>query len=78
MRNQGGKGISGQADTPSSHRPETTALAQTLWAKGQVVAEREPWVRGQCEHLEELSQKLGCVKGLAWLKKATGAQGEAK
>ena len=78
MRNQGGKGISGQTDTPSSHRPETTTLAQTLWAKGQVVAEREPRVRGQCEHLEELSWELDCVKGSAWLKKATGAQGEAK
>ncbi|KAJ8791908.1 hypothetical protein J1605_004133 [Eschrichtius robustus] len=59
----------------SGLRPETTTLAQTLWAKGQVVAEREPWVRGQCEHLEELSWELDCVKGSAWLKKATGAQG---
>lgn len=63
--------------TPSSCRRKVTALVQTLWATGQFVAEREPWVRRQCEQLEELSQQLDCVKGLAWPKRATGAQGEA-
>ncbi|XP_057560576.1 laminin subunit beta-2-like [Hippopotamus amphibius kiboko] len=58
----------------SGLRTETTTLAQTLWATGQVVAEGEPWVRGQCERLEELSWELDYVKGLAWPKKATGAQ----
>lgn len=53
MRNYGGEDISSYADAPSSHRREVTALAQTLWAIGQVVAEREPWVTGQCERLEK-------------------------
>lgn len=53
-------------------------LAQALWVTAQVVAERESWVRGQCERLEELSQELDCVKGLAWPRKAMGTQGEAK
>lgn len=54
-----------------------TTLAQTLWATEQAVAERELWVRGQCERLEELSQELDYVKGLAWPKRATRVQGEA-
>lgn len=54
-----------------------TTLAQTLGATGQVVAERELWVRGQCERLEELSRNLACVKGLAWPRRATRIQGEA-
>lgn len=74
MRRQGEKGICGQADIPSSHRTERTTLGQTLWVTAQVVAERDSWVRGQCEHLEELSQELDCVKGLAWPRKAMGAQ----
>lgn len=78
MRRQGEKGISGQADSPSSRRTESTTLARTLWVTAEVVAERESWVRGQCEHLEELSRELDCVEGLAWPRKATGAQGEAK
>ncbi|KAM9681305.1 laminin subunit beta-2-like isoform 1-T1 [Dama dama] len=58
-------------------RTERTTLAQALWVTAQVVAERESWVRGQCGRLEELSQELDCVKGLAWPRKATGTQ-EAK
>lgn len=33
---------------------------------------------GSVNVLKELSQELDCVKGLAWPKKATGAQGEAR
>lgn len=63
--------------TPPSCRRKVIAFVQTLWAIGQFVAEREPWVRRQCAQLEELSPELDCVKGLAWPKRATGAQGEA-
>lgn len=55
-----------------------TSLTQTLWATGQVVTEREPWIREQCERLEALSRELDCIKDLAWLKRATGVQGEAR
>ncbi|XP_074168450.1 laminin subunit beta-2 [Rhinolophus sinicus] len=55
-------------------RREMTTLAQTLGATGQVVAERELRVRGQCERLEELSRELACVKGLAWPRRATRIQ----
>lgn len=54
-----------------------TALAQTLWAPGQAVATSEPWLRRQCERLEELSRELDCVKGLAWPRRAPGVPGEA-
>ncbi|XP_054564104.1 laminin subunit beta-2-like [Eptesicus fuscus] len=53
-------------------RTEMTALAQTLWAPGQAVATSEPWLRRQCERLEELSRELDCVKGLAWPRRAPG------
>lgn len=53
-----------------------TPLAQMLWATGQAVAERELWVRGQCERLEEVSRELDCVKGLAWSTRTTSVQGE--
>ncbi|XP_036122210.1 LOW QUALITY PROTEIN: laminin subunit beta-2-like [Molossus molossus] len=55
-------------------RKKMTARAQTLRALAQVVAESEPWVRRQCERLEELSRELDCFKGLAWPKRATGVQ----
>lgn len=71
MRNQGGKGISGQADIPSSH----SCVGPYTVDHWRVGAEREPWFRGQCERLEELSWELDHVKYMAWLKKVTGIQG---
>lgn len=55
-----------------------TVRAQTLRAQAQVVAESEPWVRRQCERLEELSRELDYIKGLAWPKRTTGVQGETR
>nr|KAF6335431.1 hypothetical protein mPipKuh1_008104 [Pipistrellus kuhlii] len=57
-----------------SHGTAVTALAQSLMAPGQAVAQSEPWLERQCERLKELSRELDCVKGLAWPKRAPGVQ----
>lgn len=49
-----------------------TVLAQTLRAPAQAVVQSEPWLGRQRERLQELSQELGCVKGLAWPTRAPG------